>query len=252
MSDVNGSNPAPGWYPDPAGSPQQRWWDGTQWTGYLQNPQTPAPPVQPPAVQPPPVQQTPAAPQQQPYLSSYADAAPVAQPYATVMPIVQPDLGPNPKIYTPFLWIIVLLPLLEMIAFAAFDLNKYAHLTTAAGPTSESFRMAFDPAYLLIAALGWVIYGVSAWLAYLDWHALGRVGVTRPFHWAWSFLPSGAIVYVIGRSVVVRRRVGKGLTPIWVLIGVYVITIVVVIIKVASFVNTVMGQIGTINGAGIT
>src|SRR5215212_4621871 len=28
--------PPPGWYPDPSGAPQQRWWDGQQWTQQTQ------------------------------------------------------------------------------------------------------------------------------------------------------------------------------------------------------------------------
>ena len=58
---------------------------------------------------------------------------------------------------------------------------------------------------------------MSAWFAYLDWRELGRRGVPKPFHFAWVFLSSG--VYPIGRSVVVRRRTGKGIAPMWVAIG---------------------------------
>ncbi|MEO8907543.1 MAG: DUF2510 domain-containing protein [Microbacteriaceae bacterium] len=247
MTDVNGNNPAPGWYPDPAGSAQQRWWDGTGWTGYLQSPQPVVPPVQP--------AQAGALPQHSayssPYTSAYADAAPIAQPYATVMPIVQPDLGPNPKIYTPFIWVIVLLPLLSTIALAAFDLNKYADLSASTtGSSSATMAMFGDPLYLLTGFLGWAIYGITVWLAYLDWRALRRIGVVQPFHWAWAFL--SVLVYVIGRTVVVRRRVGKGtgLAPIWVLIAVYVIGAIVTIVKVVSFVNDMVLRYGS--GTGLS
>ncbi|WP_156722340.1 phospholipid scramblase-related protein [Streptomyces apocyni] len=50
--------PAPGWYPDPHGTPQQlRWWDGTQWTENT----TPTPP-QAPAQQAPTHQAAPGVP----------------------------------------------------------------------------------------------------------------------------------------------------------------------------------------------
>lgn len=32
------SSPQPGWYPDPSGSANVRWWDGNQWTEHTQQP----------------------------------------------------------------------------------------------------------------------------------------------------------------------------------------------------------------------
>ena len=29
------SEPAQGWYPDPSGAPQLRWWSGSDWTDYV-------------------------------------------------------------------------------------------------------------------------------------------------------------------------------------------------------------------------
>lgn len=54
MSEHDGYPGAPpGWYPDPAGGPGQRWWDGYAWTDATVVPQQPPPP--PWATAPPPM-----------------------------------------------------------------------------------------------------------------------------------------------------------------------------------------------------
>ena len=57
---------------------------------------------------------------------------------------------------------------------------------------------------------------------------LKKRGVQQPFHWAFAFLTS--IVYVIGRSVVVKRRTGGGLAPLWVYIVELILSFIIGII----------------------
>jgi heme exporter protein D len=184
----------PGWYADPTGQAGVRWWDGAQWTAYT----APTPAVGAGGIAPPP----------------------------------RPQLPATTPVYTPFVWLIVLLPLLSLVAsVVARPHYRYEYV---GGIHTIDPASVYTPTYVLTLLLGFVLYGLMVVFAYLDHRALRRVGVVRPFHWAWTFLWSG--VYIIGRGVIVRQVARpRGLAPVWVLIGVTVVTIVVaIVISVAT------------------
>jgi hypothetical protein len=78
---------------------------------------------------------------------------------------------------------------------------------------------------------------VSIVLAYFDRRTLRQLGVAHPFHWAWAILWSGA--YVFGRSVIVRRRAGRGMAPAWVWLGIFVVSLISGVSRMIDAVNTV-------------
>jgi len=103
----------------------------------------------------------------------------------------------------------------------------------------------FTAPYFLLVGSAFVVYGVSALLAYLDWDRLRRDGVVRPFHWAWVFLSRE--VYVIGRSVVVHEVAPRrGLAPVWATIGIIVLAVVLAGFKMSAVVATVANQAASI------
>jgi len=148
-----------GWYADPAGLPQKRWWDGEQWTEHLHDPAS----------------------------NAYGVDAVLGA-------------GAPASVFNNYLWAIALLPVVSFLALTSAE---------TASPL-----------------LGWGISIGSVILAYLDRRQLLRDGLDRPFHWAWTILSPGA--YVVGRSVIVRRRTGGSLAPMWVwaaIMVVYVLTV---------------------------
>ncbi|MEO7121678.1 MAG: DUF2510 domain-containing protein [Lacisediminihabitans sp.] len=191
MTNTTGNTAAAGWYDDPSGSGQKRWWDGARWTDHLHDPS----------------------------LEVYGAVA-------------TPVMGARTSVYNIYIWLVVLLPLLSIVSLMSFDMSGYLRGAMEGG---NSLSGMLSPSYLLITALNWGIYLVMVLFAYLDSKKLGRDGFVRPFPWAWAFLSSA--VYVIGRSVVAKRRSGRGLLPIWVTIAVYVITVVVAIVQVANMLS---------------
>jgi hypothetical protein len=115
-------------------------------------------------------------------------------------------------VYNAFIWIITLLPILGTVTLLTLNASVLV------GSLSDPLAIYRDPGYLATLALGWVVYGGAVVLAYLDRRRLLRDGYDRPFHWAWTFFSGG--VYVIGRSIIVGRRAGRGRAPIWVWIAI--------------------------------
>lgn len=180
----------PGWYPDPWQQAAQRFWDGNQWTHRISG---------------------------------------------GAARIDRPRVAADAPIYGWLIWVIVLLPLLSAITIWFVHVD-FAPLVTFTQEVQEAQQLGaptpqpdfnvvtlFGVGYLVNGLLGFAAYVASVVLAYFDHQRLVRIGVIRPFFWAWAFLAPA--VYVIGRSVIVRRVAApRGLTPIWVLIGAFVVT----------------------------
>jgi len=190
----------PGWYDDGTGTGHMRWWSGAEWTEHV--------------------------------------AAPVAATYAAAP--VRPVLPAGTPIYSVWIWLVVLLPLVSYVSFLfwqpSFDyLGSNDALSNPARFQAE-YQSLLTPGYFVSLFLGWVIYGLGVVFAWRDVVWLRKQGVVRPFHWAWTFLLSW--VYIIGRSVIVYRVAApRGRAPIWVLIGVVVVSFVVAIAWTVSIMS---------------
>lgn len=219
----------PGWYPDPSGSGQLRWWDGNAWTGNAWNPPGQAGMGQPAAAWP-------EAARPGPYggPGQYGGPPQYAGP---VQPAPRPEISKQTPVYNPFIWLVTLLPVITLIILLLW--NPVFHLRYVGArrvPTLDP--SAFSVPYFLLIVSGWLIYGVSVLLSYLDWQKLQRDGVVRPFHWAWAFL--GAGVYVVGRSVIVHKVAPqRGLAPVWALIGLVAVSFILVAVKASMIVSTI-------------
>jgi len=154
--------------------------------------------------------------------------------YGSPAPQAAPAGSP---VNTIFFWILAALPVLSLIGLLVWDMRAYIDASLYPDP-SNPFA-AFDGGYLLYSGIGWLVYAGTVVLAFFDNRQLKRIGIDRPFHWAWSFLSS--IVYVIGRSVVLKRRGAKGfMLPVWVYIAIFAITFIIAIVKIADMIAYVV------------
>ncbi len=202
MTGPTTGSPAAGWYPVSPGSSQLRWWDGTQWTEQFHSLQSGSG-----------------------FGPGYAD------------PEKAPD-GTRPG--TVWIWIFVLLPLLQLVELPLIATFYEKVFSVGLSNPTAMTQLELSPASGIVAidGISLLLYAVLVVLAVLDYRALRARGVPRPFHWAWTFLSS--TIYIIGRTVIVRRRIGAGMAPLWIYIVVVVASIVASVVVLVPIMTAAM------------
>lgn len=223
-----------GWYPDPSDPSRTRWWDGTQWTHH-----------EPPAAQAAADAPAAPAPHAAPAYPSYAQApsapaysAPAYPAYPSAPPVAARPSAPGVDTNTIWIYLAILASTLPVFSIFLLDYNNFVATMisldeSGRGGDAEAAAVALQwvGGILLITLLSYVLLGVSVLFSWLDYRELKRRGVERPFHWGFAFfaLVISIGVYIIGRTVVLKRETGSGLTALWVWIGSIVLSIIITI-----------------------
>lgn len=213
ISPVAATAPA-GWYPIAAGSLEQRYWDGTAWTQHTYDPTVAA--------------------------ATASSASPVQR--------VGPQAPEGTKPSTSWFWITAVSPVIAIVGLlpTAIFFNSFLSKSLSVESTTALFA---NPAYLVSTLLSFLEIAVYVIFPILDWSALRKRGVPSPFHWAWSLsalIVGSPIIYVIGRTVVARRRTGRGLAPLWVFIGVQLIAWIAGLIFAIIFISAFATELGNL------
>lgn len=137
--------------------------------------------------------------------------------------------GPDAAVYNPLIWAITLLPLLTLYTASSVDVTAQMQQAMDGGTAPPSAEEVISN------VVSFAVYAASIVLALRDRRRLQRAGVTKPFHWAWSFLLAG--VYVIGRSVIVRRRAGRGIAPAWVWAAISAVSLIAAVAQMSEAMN---------------
>ncbi|MGY6498422.1 MAG: hypothetical protein ACXIUP_09375 [Microcella sp.] len=123
----------------------------------------------------------------------------------------------HPTTNTLWIWILAASPLVIVVATLSLDVNALVEQATRdAATTAESAPERSGRAGGANPLIGLALWAIGTNLSWLDRRTLARRGIERPFPWAWALLSS--VIYVVGRSIVVRRRTGRGLAPLWTVI----------------------------------
>lgn len=179
MTDPAVSSTPAGWYPDPAGSAQRRWWDGTKWTDTLETP-----------------------------YSSGAAVQALRAPEGT---------DPNTPwiwliVFLPWLSSIGLF-FIDWSGYIEALLSDPTGLSALSFLFSPAYLISLVLGLIVTGLLIWFAY-----LDWRELQRRG-VPQPFHWAWIFLMFVVSYAVYTIGRAVVANRRTGKGLSVMWVTIA---------------------------------
>ncbi len=205
MTDQNSgaaSTPA-GWYPDPAGGPTRRWWNGTAWTDNLETP--------------------------------YTAGAAIAEQKAPE------GTDPNtPWIWAILLIpVIQVLPLffMDWTAFIEASIADPTGVSAYSALFSPAYLTAVAFGWIGTGLMIWFAY-----LDWRELKRRG-VPQPFHWAWIFLTLVVSFAIYPIGRAVVAHKRTGKGLGVMWATIGLLVGGVFVVVWLTAMIFQQVLAVV---------
>lgn len=182
-----------------------------------------------------------------PAAPGYAAAA--AYPAAPTWPQAAPPVAAGPSApgantHTLWIYLCIAAATLPILSLFLIDWSDYLRAIVAveyrgsgADPQAVAAMVDWFGRTMLVSVLSYVAIAASIVFAWLDWRELKKRGVARPFHWGFAFfaLIISIGVYIIGRTVVLRRETGSGLTALWVWLGSIALTVIVSLLWFAWF-----------------
>ena len=180
------STPA-GWYPDPSGGAQRRWWDGAQWTDHLETP-----------------------------YSTTAAAMPSTAPEGT---------DPYTTWIWPLL-VIPVLQLLSVFLIDWEQFIVTSLTDTSIAGQAALFATPGYIAVTALGWITNILFVLFAFLDWRELRRRG-VPRPFHWAWSFLVLASAWPVYPIGRAIVARRRTGRGMASLWITIATIVLGIIV-------------------------
>ncbi len=125
-------------------------------------------------------------------------------------PRVRPSLPPGTRTGTPWVWLLATLPWLLSSTIFFFDVAAVLDALWVDDVAGALSHVTLHVGLLVASTL--VSIAIALVLARADARHLGRLGVVRPF--PWGFAAIAAIVYLIGRTVVLRGVARPTIAPL--------------------------------------